>query len=102
MVSFNQAVVVFISCTLSVMGTSFIIFNFLAGQQSTKPAKRLLFWLSVADLGTALVYIYPGKNGFSISYDVNPDNNFVLESFETILSEKRQKMSIIFNQHLTS
>eukprot|EP01083_Nonionella_stella_P059464 155547_1 len=45
-----------ISCTLSIFGSLLILGTYYHYQQIRKPARSLLFWLSVTDLGTALSY----------------------------------------------
>eukprot|EP01084_Bolivina_argentea_P051886 95383_1 len=46
-----------ISCLLSIFGSIFIILIYCAYPSLRKPARRLLLWLSVTDLGTALSYM---------------------------------------------
>ena len=46
-----------LSCGLSFLGSLMIISAYWLFPELRKPARRLLLWLSVADLGTAVVYI---------------------------------------------
>ena len=57
----NQDIVAFISCVLSIMGSLFMVSQFFSPSKRKKPAQFFLFWLSVSDLGSAAMYIIPGR-----------------------------------------
>ena len=51
-----SVVVASTACTLSILGSALIIGTYISYLEIRKPARSLLFYLSITDLGTALSY----------------------------------------------
>ena len=59
-----QTVLLYLSSSLSIFGCMLVFLDhFRSPKVWARPARRLLSWLCVADMGTALVYLFPTASG---------------------------------------